>query len=433
MSRRLAAPLAAALVASALAALPAAPAGAQPRLCQGQPVTKVGRPGTTLVGTERPDVLVTNGAARVRALGGGDRICVTRTSGRRVRVLAGAGSDRVAVQVDGEAHVTAFLGTGGDLYRGHDGVDRVYGGDVEDAVQGVGTDDQRDYIETRGGDDTVTVGGSRGMLDRLDLGSGDDLVALRADPTRGEGYIAAGLGRDELRVLGPIAADLHLDLPQDRATSGDTDVLWLLSLEDFQLRTPTAAAVRFTGTRTDETLDVNTVGSLDARLGRGDDAVEVDRLSGAASRLNGGPGVDAMQLGGRYDDSTVTIDAARGTASTTAGDPDHIAVAGFESLTGRGETVAVQGSDAPEMLAALGCDLTVRGGAGADLVDVDAEFGYDELRCDARTTLGDGEGGADRLVGSRVDDVLVGGPGTDRADGGGGDDVCDAETVVRCG
>ncbi|GAA5141607.1 hypothetical protein GCM10023340_03610 [Nocardioides marinquilinus] len=424
----------AALVAACLAALPAAPAGAAPRLCQGQPVTKVGRPGTTLVGTERADVLVTNGAGRVRAQGGNDRICVTGSRGERVRVSAGAGADRVVVQVDGEAVVVAHLGSGSDTYRGGDGPDRVSGGEEQISDQGPGADAAPDDIRTGAGDDAVVAGGPRGLLDRIDLGAGNDLLRLRSDPTVGTGVIAGSGGVDQVDVVGPVVAELHLDASRGRVVSGGATTLRLSGLETYRVQTPTDVDLRFTGTAADETLDVNSARSLDVRLGDGDDAVEGARLSGAASRLDGGPGDDAMALGGKYDDSVVAIDAPGGTASTTPGDPDHVAIAGFESLSGRGETVTVQGSDEPEALAAYGCDLTVRGGGGADDVLVYGELTGEDVRCDVKSHRADGEGGDDVLTGSRTDDVLIGGPGTDRADGGGGgDDVCEAETVVRCG
>lgn len=95
--------LATGLLAAAL--LPAtAPAYAAGETCLGEPATIVGTPGQVdLTGTEGDDVVVTNGAVGVSALGGEDLVCVTdvpdaAVSGRTIAVDTGAGDDVLLVE-----------------------------------------------------------------------------------------------------------------------------------------------------------------------------------------------------------------------------------------------------------------------------------------------------------------------------------------------
>lgn len=76
------------------------PAYAVGETCNGQAATLVGTPGGVVTGTDGPDVIVTNGAARVEAGAGDDVICTTGTVAAdpfnpAVAVLAGAGNDLV--------------------------------------------------------------------------------------------------------------------------------------------------------------------------------------------------------------------------------------------------------------------------------------------------------------------------------------------------
>jgi hypothetical protein len=70
-----------------LAATDASAAGT----CLGLPVTLVGTSGSVLTGTDGPDVIDTNDASLVYALGGADTICATGGS----VVDAGDGDDKV--------------------------------------------------------------------------------------------------------------------------------------------------------------------------------------------------------------------------------------------------------------------------------------------------------------------------------------------------
>ena len=86
-----------ALLGAALLA-PISTAAAAGETCQGQAATIVGTPGGQITGTEGADVILTNGAIRVDALGGDDLVCSTGEDGGvtyaiGVIVVLGAGAD----------------------------------------------------------------------------------------------------------------------------------------------------------------------------------------------------------------------------------------------------------------------------------------------------------------------------------------------------
>lgn len=90
--------VAAGLLTAAL--LTSAPAQAAAETCQGRPATVVGS-GDLVTGTEGDDVVVTNGAGRVRTLGGADLVCVTsgpEAGSVRQVIDLGAGADRLVVE-----------------------------------------------------------------------------------------------------------------------------------------------------------------------------------------------------------------------------------------------------------------------------------------------------------------------------------------------
>ena len=174
MKRRITLLTATALVATTLAALPAA-AGADP-LCFGRPATVLG-----LVGTDGPDVIIGtpgddvidggNGKDRICGLGGNDTIDGGIGNDRidggegRDRLLGGAGSD-VIVGGDGNDVILGFRGN--DRLNGDAGHDRIIGADGRDLIDGGSGNDV--IFGGRGPDD---VDGGEGH-DRISGGNGDD-------------------------------------------------------------------------------------------------------------------------------------------------------------------------------------------------------------------------------------------------------------------
>ena len=98
-------------------------------------------------------------------------------------------------------------------------------------------------------------------------------------------------------------------------------------------------------------------------------------------------------------------------------------------LDKRGLEFRVRGDSERNTLVLTGCIVQGNGGGGRDTLG----FGSVEDRhCTRQNRKLYGYGGHDRLTGSRLRDVLVGGPGRDRANGRGGRDRCAAEVEVAC-
>jgi Ca2+-binding RTX toxin-like protein len=103
------------LLAATLLTAPTAQAAAE--TCQGRAATVVGS-ADVVNGTEGDDVIVTNGATRVRALGGNDVVCVTggpESGSVRQDIDLGSGDDRLLVER------AADVGGPGSSYAGGTG------------------------------------------------------------------------------------------------------------------------------------------------------------------------------------------------------------------------------------------------------------------------------------------------------------------------
>lgn len=153
-----------ALLGAALVA-PMSTAAAAGETCQGQAATIVGTPEGQITGTEGADVIVTNGAVRVDALGGNDTVCSTGENGgvtyaTGVIVVLGAGADTfIPSERDGST---------------------VYAGTVD------GTDTEADVIRSSGTAGLI-ISGMAGqpnadIIDLLALTRGSDLSARTTRP-----------------------------------------------------------------------------------------------------------------------------------------------------------------------------------------------------------------------------------------------------------
>lgn len=150
--------------------------------------------------------------------------------------------------------------------------------------------------------------------------------------------------------------------------------------------------------------------------------------SGWMARLDLGPGLNYISLGGDADFYVVGNDADNFVFGSV-GDDRIVGLAGADFLEGfDGADLLLGGDDADILLGMKGNDVangengndevlgddgkdTLSGGAGADTVD--GGKGNDRL---------DGGGGNDSLLGGAGGDVLKGGAGADTLDGGAGDD-----------
>ncbi len=424
-----------ALVTSVLVAPAGAPAMAGvAATCQGEPATVVGTPVMPeLNGTDGDDVIVTGGAFSVHARAGDDLVCVT--DGTFV-LDAGAGDDDVHSGVGDGGTFSVDLGAGRDRFAGSAAADLV-----EDDVR-TGTRDQRDVIRTGAGDDVVSTGraGTR-LRDVVELGSGDDELVLDGRSARRGARLSGGAGTDRMIVpryargaddLGRSAWLVDNRRGQEVARVGGRVVLAWRGIERFQLE-GRARSYSFRGSRADEALRAGSLRSV--AMGGGNDTVGPTDQP-AAARLSFGPGLDRLDMVDSTCRTDLTIDlGARAYRCGSA----RAAVTGLERAVVVGVRGRVVGSSASESLEVSLCRGSVSTGGGRDqvlLLEPAAYLGPD-LRPQCRGTarrpvVVDGGGGRDRLVGSRLGDVLLGGPGRDLARGKGGRDRCVAERERGC-
>jgi Ca2+-binding RTX toxin-like protein len=396
--------------------------------CRGQAATLVGTPGGTVTGTGGPDVIVTQGAWKVNALGGNDLICVTTTEFSQVD--AGDGDDLVdgTTDADGEP-LWVRLGLGDDTYEG---------GDRDDVVNLGGGSSGTDTVHTRGGDDELSTGDPLSTEDdELSLGGGDDTVTAHGPLTN---PIDAGPGRDTLVINFGVEEGAAWTL-DNRAQVAERDGETVLTWDSFQtFDVPQLGSTDLTflgGAASERVITVHyrntrkSDGNVTADLGGGNDSILV--TGNQDFELDGGPGRNRFELrGGRSTTHSLVVDLQQGTVHLP-GVPDSL-LSRFQDarVTRFGSKIEVRGTAGTNRVLLYGCAGTARGRAGDDLlrtrtdlrlcVDLDSHTGI--------TAYGDG--GDDRLRGDVNNDHLFGGPGRDRAVGGGGTDECVAEKRIGC-
>lgn len=418
------------MIAAALAtgAAPApAPLAAAAPSCQGAPATIVGAPGQRrLTGTDGPDVIVSNGAEAIRALGGDDRVCLTSAPRDGSFFFeAGDGDDRVVLDTNTEAAVVGVLGAGNDFYRGGDDVEQIRGGESGDFA-GDGTD----TIFTAGGRDVVQVGeAATPVRDIVRLGGGRDELSVSGTPGPGHRF-RGGAGRDWLGVTLAPSGDWVIDNRRQVARLNGTSVVSWRAFERFAVSGPRSNTYRFRGSQASERVEIAHL--LTASMGAGNDTV-VSYPGGAPGvpLFRGGVGIDTLVAWAwarpiRGHVPTGRIDVAKGGSG-----PERTFTA-FEALAFGGTRATLIGGPRADRLHAYGCVTTVEGRGGDDVLE-SGVIGDDDsfLDCLRSATLLGGPG-HDRMLGYDTPDVLRGGPGRDRADGAGGRDLCDAEVRIRC-
>ncbi|KQV63386.1 hypothetical protein ASC64_17495 [Nocardioides sp. Root122] len=416
--------------------LTATSAGAAPTTCQGRAVTITGPGDTsgTLTGTEGTDVIATEGATRVLALGGDDLVCVT--GGARPVVDAGAGND----SVDASAAVAGsetVLGDGDDRYVGSPAWDVVHAGTVQ---AGTSLDTGRDAIDTgwRGLREDVVVSG------QAQQGNPD---AVRAGWVDLSWYgVATGAGAldggdDSLLRLDPVEA-LSVSINADLGTLGMTraPLQPISGFSRFAVTShPGLKRFSFGGTGRHDSLFFDGLRSstlFQASLRSGDDELRIVSLEKTKDNasLSGGRGTDRLDLG-MASVSDVDLDLRKGRLSTGRGKGEvTIAARGFEDATVVAPDVEVLGTPDANDVAVLACRTTAHGLGGKDILTaLDATTDLGRVDCDRKPRVRFlGGPGKDTLTGSTGRDLLVGGPGEDFVDGREGRDTCQGETVRRC-
>lgn len=391
---------AAGLLGLALLATPLGAAEAAGETCRGLPATIVGT-GTTVTGTEGPDVVVTGSAGTVETLGGDDVVCVSPgdPSGSAVSVDVGHGNDVVDAGGATDRQVSADLGPG---------VDEFVGGASNDLVS-------LSYPDVAG-------------LDRVDAGAGVDTLDLAA------------------------AGDGTVDVAARTLSIDGTVVASVSQVEDHLLRPTTpGSAWRFDGSPGPDVVawyPLRAPGaSLQGDLGAGDDQWISDGPPGPGSAVAAGPGTDALYLPSRRP---IDLDLDAGVLAVGSGAAYEIGATGFEDADLFARRVTVRGTPGPNRVGLTACRATVRLGAGDDVVERQYDVLLEsDLMCTERLRASGGGGddrlsagrgpavltggsGADVLRGGHDSDRLVGGAGRDRADGRSGRDRCLAERERRC-
>ena len=405
------------------------PAAAHPaaEMCQGERATLVGRPTGVIEGTQRRDVVVTNGAWYTRTYGGDDLVCVTRGSG--YNEVDTRGGDDTVIVLAATGRVAMFAGTGADVFRGGPEKDTFLSNDGGDDVRTARNADEVE-LDTSGAPSTV------------DLGGGRDTLTVFDDVSDGAGgTVDAGDGQDELslQVRTKKGAVLIDNVNGSLAVDGATTSLHWSSVESFNLGGTKAGDLTFLGSAVSERLRLDglqTAQHYDLHLGDGDDDVRAP--SGTEGAVDGGPGRDTFRSDPDIDDPTgLVADLALGTVVATYADRQRTWTVGdIEDVEARARfvdgypVVDLHGDSGPNRLVAKGCDVTIDGGAGDDLL-LARGSSCDMPHRRSRATLSGGEGD-DRMVGSAGRDTLDGGGGTDTADGGRRRDTCYAETTTRC-
>ncbi|MCW2814851.1 MAG: calcium-binding protein [Nocardioides sp.] len=422
---------------------------AAPETCQGRTATIVGIPLSMMVeGTDGDDVIVTNGARNVSALGGDDLVCITGTgvtamSANGYYANGGRGSDTI-VNLDDDRVAT---NTAVDMGDGDGTTETYIGGTGPDELTLSGRDTVA-RIRTGSGNDVVTFTYPPRRIE-IDLGKdGDSLDLPFQASTRGR--IAGGGGPDSLTPLGPRTRGAPVDLDNRRGEVrvGRRATLRLAGLERFSIYGFDATPLTVTGGPAAESVFVaNPTTQVRAvNLGDGRDELHLALGARVPRTARGGTGSDRLSISadpGSRDAARLRGDLAAGrirVQDRSGGRTRDMGVASFETVSVSAGDVRLLGTDRAEKLDVAACVGLVDGRRGDDLLDNTSQAGDPQGDtipnpdgCSTGPTLKmRGGAGDDTLYGSAFSDVLIGGDGNDTAHGEGGGDTCDAETTSGC-
>ena len=431
--------LATGLLAATLLTAPGAQAAAD--TCQGRTATIVGQPlQPGLVGTEGPDVVVTNGAVGIDTLGGDDLVCITDVTRPGLLTLrTGAGNDVVDASASGSM-IDAELGSGSDHYAASAGRDVVVLGSTDGRTR---TDLEADTVIATTGGSASQSGDqwSSGMLDIanadvLDL-AGDGHTVYWSGIQAPGSRVAVGTSAELRPALG--VGDMVIDAARGSWTEDGAPVLsWTGEVTRFELHGGAPESLALTGSDRDEYvgvfLDRGARTKLRLNLARGDDTLLApDGIGWKGSAYLGGPGEDSVDLwaGKRLD-----LDMGRDRLENRFfGKTQRSEFGSWEHLRVGAKRMTVRGTRKADDVRFYACTATIRGRAGADTLESyrTGDDGY-LLDCDARKSAIRiyGNGGDDTIAGSRGKDLLVGGPDRDTINGKANRDRCSGEKLKSC-
>lgn len=410
------------------------PTGAQAaaETCRGLPATLVGAPDQRLVGTEGPDVVVTNGAQSLTALGGNDTICVTGTpvtSGQVViDIDAGGGDDHVEASVQGRG-TAAVLGAGADTFVSGNGAGHsVYAGTSRLASS---TDTEADSVRITAGSASVTSG-QVGAVNSDTVAINDGTVVWNGRSS-GQGPVtAAGQG---FLVLGGVTGSTVIDAGKGYASS-ESSSLGFTGFTGFTFSGGSAGdTLTFRGTGADERLEVFAPDGVerDVTMRGGDDFYGTNGTGTRSSKARGGTGRDEVLLA--LPKYTVTADLDSSRAVARKGRTRKVVkTPAFEDLSLTARRGVVDGTPGAEQIIVAACRVNVSGDRGKDVIAATDELDdvWPVRDCSRYSAYLSGGVGRDTLLGGPGDDRLIGGPGRDTIDGGSGRDVCEGERRRLC-
>lgn len=338
-----------------------------------------------------------------RADADGSAVYVLPAQGTPNYVDAGAGDDTV---YGGYGNDVLIGGLDNDTLYGNSGIDSLYGGAGDDKLYG---ENGNDFLQGGAGTNTIDGGAGTDTLSYADLSSG---VTVTLNPD---------------------------DVLAGSTTGGATDTLYridnVVGSNFADAITGNAGANTIWGLAGNDTIDGK--GGADVILaGDGDDTVIVSVLTPGVLTLDGGNGVDTIDLSANT--AGVNLNLASGV--TSGGNVDAAWVLNFENAVLGSGNDTVTGTASDNVIDGGAGSNTIYGQAGNDVIDVTGSTaanqlyggtgadtitggsGNDNLYGDS-TGSTSGQDGADSLYGGLGNDILWGSYGADLMDGGGGSDT----------
>jgi hypothetical protein len=259
-------------------------------------------------------------------------------------------------------------------------------------------------VDAKGGNDTVTVADADGVVGTVTIkgGAGNDvIIATDSDggtPARfSSADVKGGLGNDSITSAGAVSSKI-------RGNEGADDFALSSNYTD----------VTINGNSGVDSFSIAATGIVLSNakiLGGSDNDQQMNFTAGAItavdSTINGGKGVDGIQIGTVTSATNFTVFGGQGNdviTSVNAGS-DSVVYSGdkgADQITTGGAKDSISGGDDNDIISAGGDSDTVSGGEGNDIIN--GEAGTDSIT---------GDVGNDTLNGGAAADTVTGGLGAD--------------------
>jgi Ca2+-binding RTX toxin-like protein len=193
-------------------------------------------------------------------------------------------------------------------------------------------------------------------------------------------------------------------------------------------------SVEAIGTETSDYVKLIDVEVVDLHLHEGADRVwlRIREPTGGRGVIDGGDGGEEVLEDHLFVIATRSLDVDLEDSVLIADELARYRLLGFSQVLGAAPRVRLAGDSADNSLAGNACHLRVYGGRGRDDLGVAKNYRRDGRPCPHPSQRLYGQRGNDVVRGGNYDDLLVGGPGRDRANGWDGIDRCLAERVFFC-